>query len=88
MPKQWLDAQRYQAPEGVPVAVLVAGRTVPMVGWNAGPSDPVPGWDRPIHSWRVPGYGGVVTHWCDCIPPWSDPPPPEKVAGTIVRMGP
>jgi hypothetical protein len=71
-----------------PVAVRVRGRPFPMVGWFMAVVPGPAGTTATRAAWTVPGYGGVVTHWCDCVPPWSDPPPPEKVAGTIVRLGP
>jgi hypothetical protein len=71
-----------------PVAVRVRGRPFPMVGWFLAVVPGPAGTAATRAAWTVPGYGGAVTHWSDCIPPWSDPPPPEKVAGTIVRLGP
>jgi hypothetical protein len=84
----WHDARRETPPLGKPVVVLLANALVPLVGWYSGLAQGPPGAKGQFYAWRVPGMGGTPTHWSDCIPPATEPPPPEKVAGAVVRPGP
>jgi hypothetical protein len=67
---QWVDARQALPPAGRLVLLLVPGRESPLAGWFAGvvPGPPKDGQPTRVASWRVPGYGGRPTHWCDCVP--------------------
>jgi hypothetical protein len=75
----WTDARLSLPPPGLLVLVLAADRDTPLCGWHGG---------GPAPFWRVPGFGGRVLWWCDCVPPLPGAVVPEKVAGTRVLMGP
>jgi hypothetical protein len=103
---EWVDARQALPPVNRRVLVRVRGRDLPLAGWFCGlvPGPVTDGQPTRVAFWRVPGYGTMPTHWCDCLPalpgeasggeipsprpPGGGPPPREKVAGTLVRIGP